>query len=72
MVIRKVDASQSNPSPVDWTEPSMEIYPRMVFVLYDLPPGELRDATAFLTLSAIWKQIQDTDVVPIARKKQLS
>ena len=36
----------------------------MVFVLYDLPPGELRDAAAFLALSAVWKKIQDTDTIP--------
>ena len=49
----------------------MEIYPRMVFVLYDLPPGELRDAAAFLALSAIWKKIQDTDTIPISRRKAI-
>ena len=47
----------------------MDIYPRMVFVLYDLPPGELRDAAAFLTLSAVWRQMQDTKVVPVSRRK---
>ncbi|MDA4127600.1 MAG: hypothetical protein OK452_10450 [Thaumarchaeota archaeon] len=52
-------------------EGSMEIYPRMVFVLYDLPPGELRDAAAFLALSAIWKKIQNTDTIPIARRKAI-
>jgi hypothetical protein len=52
-------------------EGSMEIYPRMVFVLYDLPPGELRDAAAFLALSAIWRKIQDTDTIPIARRKSI-
>src|SRR5256712_524305 len=52
-------------------EGSMEIYPRMVFVLYDLPPGELRDAAAFLALSAIWRKIQDTDTIPIARRKAI-
>jgi hypothetical protein len=49
----------------------MKIYPRMVFVLYDLPPGELRDAAAFLALSAIWKNIQDTDNIPISRRKAI-
>ncbi len=52
-------------------EGSMEIYPRMVFVLYDLPPGELRDAAAFLALSAIWRKIQDTDTIPVARRKAI-
>lgn len=52
-------------------EGSMEIYPRMVFVLYDLPPGELRDAAAFLALSAIWRKIQDTDTIPIAKRKAI-
>ena len=52
-------------------EGEMEIYPRMVFVLYDLPPGELRDAAAFLALSAIWKKIQDTDTIPISRRKAI-
>ncbi|MGP8057106.1 MAG: VirB4 family type IV secretion system protein [Nitrososphaerales archaeon] len=52
-------------------EGKMEIYPRMVFVLYDLPPGELRDAAAFLALSAIWKKIQDTDNIPISRRKAI-
>jgi type IV secretion system protein VirB4 len=52
-------------------EGEMEIYPRMVFVLYDLPPGELRDAAAFLALSAIWKKIQDTDAIPISRRKAI-
>ncbi len=41
---------------------SMDIYSRMVFVLYDLPPGELRDAAAFLTLSALWREIQSIPV----------
>ena len=50
-------------------EGKMEIYPRMVFLLYDLPPGELRDAAAFLALSAIWKKIQDTDTIPVSRRK---
>src|ERR1700691_6632744 len=49
----------------------MEIYPRMVFLLYDLPPGELRDAAAFLALAAIWKKIQDTDTIPISRRKAI-
>ncbi len=40
-------------------EGEMEIFPRMVFVLYDLPPGEVRDAAAFLALSAVWRKIQD-------------
>jgi hypothetical protein len=52
-------------------EGSMEIYPRMVFVLYDLPPGELRDAAAFLALAAIWRKIQDTDTIPVSRKKAI-
>jgi hypothetical protein len=52
-------------------EGKMEIYPRMVFVLYDLPPGELRDAAAFLALSAIWKKIQDTDTIPVSRRKAI-
>jgi len=52
-------------------EGSMDLYPRMVFVLYDLPPGELRDAAAFLALSAIWRKIQDTDTIPIARRKAI-
>jgi hypothetical protein len=52
-------------------EGEMEIYPRMVFVLYDLAPGELRDAAAFLALSAIWKKIQDTDTIPISRRKAI-
>jgi hypothetical protein len=52
-------------------EGEIEIYPRMVFVLYDLPPGELRDAAAFLALSAIWKKIQDTDTIPISRRKAI-
>jgi type IV secretion system protein VirB4 len=52
-------------------EGEMEIYPRMVFVLYDLPPGELRDAAAFLALSAIWKKIQDTDTIPISTRKAI-
>jgi hypothetical protein len=42
-------------------EGEMEVYPRMVFVLYDLPRGELRDVAAFLALSATWKKIQDTN-----------
>lgn len=46
----------------------MELYPRMVFVLYDIPPGEMRDAAAFLTLSAIWKKIQE---LPVSTKKAL-
>lgn len=46
----------------------LEVKPRMVFVLYDLPPGELRDAAAFLTLTAIWRKIQD---LPVATKKLL-
>ena len=50
-------------------EGEMEIYPRMVFVLYDLPPGEIRDAAVFLTLSAVWKQVQDEKVVPTSRRK---
>ena len=50
-------------------EGQMDIYPRMVFVLYDLPPGELRDAAAFLTLSAVWRQMQDTKAVPVSRRK---
>ena len=52
-------------------EGEMEIFPRMVFVLYDLPPGELRDAAAFLALSAVWKTIQDTAKVPISRRKAI-
>jgi hypothetical protein len=52
-------------------EGEMEIYPRMVFVLYGLPPGELRDAAAFLALSAIWKKIQDTDTIPISRREAI-
>jgi hypothetical protein len=52
-------------------EGSMEIYPRMVFVLYDLPPGELRDAAAFLALAAIWRKIQDTETIPVSRKKAI-
>jgi len=52
-------------------EGEMEVYPRMVFVLYDLPPGELRDAAAFLALSAIWKKIQDTDTIPVSRRKAI-
>jgi hypothetical protein len=52
-------------------EGKMEIYPRMVFVLYDLPPGELRDAAAFLALSSIWKKIQDTETIPISTRKAI-
>jgi hypothetical protein len=52
-------------------EGSMEIYPRMVFVLYDLPPGELRDAAAFLALAAIWRKIHDTETIPVSRKKAI-
>jgi len=46
----------------------MEIFPRMVFVLYDLPPGEIRDAAAFLALSAIWRKIQDKAIPEDTRK----
>jgi hypothetical protein len=46
----------------------MEIFPRMVFVLYDLPPGEIRDAAAFLALSAVWRKIQDKTIPEETRK----
>ena len=52
-------------------EGELNVYPRMVFVLYDLPPGELRDAAAFLSLSAVWKSIQDTGVFPVSRRKSI-
>jgi hypothetical protein len=52
-------------------EGELAVYPRMVFVLYDLPPGELRDAAAFLSLSAVWKSIQDTSVFPVSRRKSI-
>jgi hypothetical protein len=52
-------------------EGEVETYPRMVFVLYDLPPGEVRDAAAFLALSAIWKKFQDIDTIPISRRKAI-
>ena len=52
-------------------EGELSVYPRMVFVLYDLPPGELRDAAAFLSLSAVWKSIQDTTVFPVSRRKSI-
>ncbi len=49
-------------------EGEMEIFPRMVFVLYDLPPGEIRDAAAFLALSAVWRKIQDKAIPEETRK----
>ena len=49
-------------------EGEMEIFPRMVFVLYDLPPGEIRDAAAFLALSAVWRKIQDRAIPEETRK----
>jgi hypothetical protein len=49
-------------------EGEMEIFPRMVFVLYDLPPGEIRDAAAFLALSAVWRKIQDNDIPEETKK----
>jgi hypothetical protein len=49
-------------------EGEMEIFPRMVFVLYDLPPGEIRDAAAFLALSAVWRKIQDKTIPEETRK----
>jgi len=49
-------------------EGEMEIFPRMVFVLYDLPPGEIRDAAAFLALSAVWRKIQDKAIPEDTRK----
>jgi hypothetical protein len=52
-------------------EGEISIYPKMVFVLYDLPPGELRDAAAFLALSAVWKTIQDTNIFPVSRRKSI-
>jgi hypothetical protein len=52
-------------------EGEVDIHPRMVFVLYDLPPGELRDAAAFLTLAAVWKSIQDTNVFPVSQRKAI-
>jgi hypothetical protein len=52
-------------------EGEMSVYPRMVFVLYDLPPGELRDAAAFLALSAVWKSIQDTSIFQVSRRKSI-
>jgi len=52
-------------------EGEMEINRRMVFVLYDLPPGELRDAAAFLTLAAVWKSIQDTSMFPVSQRKAI-
>ena len=52
-------------------EGEMSIYQRNVFVLYDLPPGELRDAAAFLTLAAVWKSIQDTKAFPVSQRKAI-
>jgi hypothetical protein len=52
-------------------EGEMEVSRRMVFVLYDLPPGELRDAAAFLTLAAVWKSIQDTSIFPVSQRKAI-
>lgn len=52
-------------------EGEMEVCRRMVFVLYDLPPGELRDAAAFLTLAAVWKSIQDTSIFPVSQRKAI-
>ncbi|MDG7006636.1 MAG: hypothetical protein JRN06_00160 [Nitrososphaerota archaeon] len=52
-------------------EGEMEVSRRMVFVLYDLPPGELRDAAAFLTLAAVWKTIQDISVFPVSQRKAI-
>jgi type IV secretion system protein VirB4 len=49
-------------------EGEMEIFPRMVFVLYDLPPGEIRDAAAFLALSAVWRKIRDKAIPEETRK----
>jgi hypothetical protein len=49
-------------------EGEMEIFPRMVFVLYDLPPGEIRDAAAFLALSAVWRKIQSKAIPEETRK----
>ena len=51
-------------------EGEMGIFPRMVFVLYDLPPGEIRDAAAFLALSAVWLKIQDK-AIPEETKKAI-
>jgi hypothetical protein len=51
-------------------EGEMEVFPRMVFVLYDLPPGEIRDAAAFLALSAVWRKIQDK-AIPEETKKAI-
>jgi type IV secretion system protein VirB4 len=51
-------------------EGEMEIFPRMVFVLYDLPPGEIRDAAAFLALSAVWRKIKDK-AIPEETKKAI-
>jgi len=51
-------------------EGELEIFPRMVFVLYDLPPGEIRDAAAFLALSAVWRKIQDK-AIPEETKKAI-
>jgi hypothetical protein len=49
-------------------EGEMELFPRMVFVLYDLPPREIRDAAAFLALSAVWRKIQDKAIPEETRK----
>ncbi len=63
---------QANITPYSFLfEGELSLYPRMVFVLYDLPPGELRDAAAFLSLSAVWKSIQDTSVFPVSRRKSI-
>jgi energy-coupling factor transporter ATP-binding protein EcfA2 len=46
----------------------MDIYNRMVFVLYDIPDPKTRDAAAFLTLSAVWQKLR---TMPASIKKAL-
>jgi energy-coupling factor transporter ATP-binding protein EcfA2 len=46
----------------------MDIYNRMVFVLYDIPDPKTRDAAAFLTLSAVWQKMR---AMPASVRKAL-
>jgi energy-coupling factor transporter ATP-binding protein EcfA2 len=50
-------------------EGNMEVYNKMVFVLNDIQNPEIRDAAAFLTLSAVWRMVKDK--MPVSMKKAI-
>lgn len=50
-------------------EGDMKIYNKMVFVLNDIQNPEIRDAAAFLTLSAVWRLVKDR--MPVSMKKAI-